>query len=72
MKILCLPLGLVQHLNKLTHMKWFAQYLARSQSSKNVSYDYLLFHYKHKDGIIINILLFEMTVMINEYTCEDR
>ena len=33
---------------------------------------YLLFHYKHKEGIVINILPFEMTVMINEYTCEDK
>jgi len=72
MNILCLTLGLVQHLNKLTHMQWFAQYLDYCQSLKNVSYDYLLFHYKHKDGIVINILPFEMTIVINEYTYKDK
>ena len=33
---------------------------------------YLLFHYKHKEGVVINILPFEMTIVINEYTCEDK
>lgn len=53
-------------------MQWFAQYLDYCQSLKNVSYDYLLFHYKHKDGIVINILPFEMTIVINEYTYKDK